>query len=192
MIFYQKTLNYVEKELLKDSLLLKHFRPEEFKLHSFYFRGYPAVTSLDEALDIIEKKRLSLINKYQHHFIVFDLEFDQGLDVDSIRKLGNHLADTFNETFNNDLFIISLVYENGSKILSNIIISDMEISLDKSSETHLTSDMIDQIMEEALGDEYDIWLREHAIYVFNSDSKEEHLAYDGCYHVYGRIMRHLL
>ena len=83
--------------------------------------------------------------------------------------------------FYDDLFIIAITYKDTSERLHSLIcISDIEKSLDRSSDTHLSMDTLFQIIMDTLL-QYTIGLVTYdAIYLFSGQYCA--LGYDAIYH----------
>lgn len=179
MIFYQTTTQTVNNELLLDALLLHCKKPDIINLN---FIGYPNVQTLEEALSIIETKRLKLHNPYNHNFLCIHIRYIPNIVSEDAVEYTNKVANSLSKHFHNDLYIISLVYRDDSGILhSVIIISDIEKSLDMSTMNYLEPIEVQSIFANALQNFYISPAAHRALFSFNGIDSE--LAYDGVFHV---------
>ena len=64
MVFYQRTINALTKDMLLDAIL-----QNATIIEHFHFGNYPTVKTLSDALDIIEEKRNILVNPHNHTFL---------------------------------------------------------------------------------------------------------------------------
>lgn len=152
MIFHQTTTQHISTEQLIDALLLKHNPTATLSLH---FQNYPHITTLKDALNIIDKKRKSLINSYGHTFLCITLNCKTNRSTDNIIKMTDTVAESINSHFNNDLFIISHIYiDEHQSIHPTIIISNIEQSLSEPSMQELPPDTLHNIIIKSLPDFY--------------------------------------
>ncbi|MBQ8559664.1 MAG: hypothetical protein IJ439_06765 [Tyzzerella sp.] len=144
--------------------------------------AYPEVQTLEEALVIIEVKRLRLLNPNNHNFLCINIHFEREINSQDIIANTNKAAEALNEYFLNDLHIISLVYRDYfGKIHSLLIVRDIEKSMDVSFTYYLEPRLIQEIFVNALPHFYISVVTNLALFSFNGDNCE--LPYDGVFHV---------
>ena len=179
MIFYQITTSNVTTDLLADCLL-NHLIPAE--ILNFNFHGYSNVKTLKDALNVVERKRLKTTNPYSHTFLCFEIEYEEDTAPDKIINSTDKVADGINSYYLNDLFIISIVFKDEyDKIHAFIFISDLEKSLQESSDFHLSEELLCQLISECLPKFNISPLTYHTIYVFWGEDSD--LAYENIFHV---------
>ena len=179
MFFYQQTTDTITQEQLIIAILDNHSLVHFQKL---YFKGYPHIQTLPEALQVIDEKRKTLTNPTRHSFLCIEMEYEDIKDNDRRFSLSTHVADSINSFFNNDLFIVSLLYQDEQNIShSLIIISDIEKSLEKTSSFYLETNLLHQIIAGSLADCSIENVCYKSLYLFNG--KDAELAYDGVIHV---------
>lgn len=180
MIFYQFTTNIVTTEQLKDSIFKGNSNHiiQHFDLCNSYGNH-----TIDDFLCIVESKRETLGNPDGHAFLSLELLPEPTLDMNKLIDLAEQVADAINRYYDYDLYIASLIYDDDDNCRRTVIlISDMEKSLSSSSTTTVLSDSLEEILLEALP-EYTLEpITYHALYLFNSDSKDT-LPYDGVIHL---------
>lgn len=179
MIFYQTTTDSVSTEQLKEALFRGCHNPQ---LYYFNFFGFPEINSFDNAYSVIEAKRQTIQNPDDHSFMCLELDYDSTADLSAIITSVNAVANTFNSHYNNDLFLISLVYQDPNDHLRPcVIISDIERSLDISSDTHVSYETVEQIIKDAFPECSSPSITYNALCLFTS--KKQALAYDAVIHV---------
>ncbi len=179
MIFYQTTTDSVSAEQIKEALFHGCRNPQ---LHYFNFLDFPEIHSFEEAYSVIEAKRQTIQNPDNHSFLCLTLDYDSTKDLSAIISSVNTIANTFNSHYNNDLFLMSLVYQDPNNHLhSCVIISDIERSLNASSDVHVSYENIKEILKDALPECSSPFITYNALYLFAA--KEHALAYDGVIHV---------
>lgn len=175
MIFYQTTANNVTLEMLKEFFFKDQTTPH---IQEFYFLNFPNVQTLDEALHIIDEKRQTLKNPYQHSFICIEFLFDENICSETQFPLINSIAEALNAYYDNDLFISTMLYSNDSLAVRNmILLSDIERSLSESTSVHFPYTQLPQIINDTLTGYYVPEIIQNALYLFNDDNTKP--AYDG-------------
>lgn len=175
MIFYQTTTNNVTLEMLKDFFFKDQTTPH---IQEFHFLDFPNIQTLDEALHIIDEKRQTLKNPYQHSFICIKFLFEESILPDIQFFMINSIAETLNTYHDNDLFISTMLYSNDPLHIRNmILLSDIERSLSESSSIHFSYTQLPKIINDTLTGYYVSEIVQNALYLFNGDNTE--LAYDG-------------
>ena len=179
MIYYQLTAPQLSFKQLIDAIFL-HRIPTN--IISLTFSNDSPVMSIQDALDLVEKKRKQLSNTLRHNFLCLEIVYDLSCKTDTIVQLTNKVADAINSHLNNDAFILSLVYvDDAGKIHPTIILSDIEKSLPEPSERPLNYEELHEVIVNTLTNFHITNICMHALFQF--DGETHPLAYDGVIHL---------
>ena len=185
MLFYQCTTTSVTPDDLKNAIFNNH---EVKEILSFHFSGFNNIFSLDEALEEIDKKRLTLLYPYKHHFLNLELTFDDNISPENISKSINTAADYINSHYDYDLYISSMVYTNECDTLyGSICISNIEKSLPVPSRDQIPDELFRDALSDAFPDFTITPITSYALYVFSNEDTE--LTYDGVVHLRSAIIK---
>jgi len=179
MIFYQSTTDQITHQQLSDAIF-QNSNPVQIK--EFRFIGYPDITTLDDALQVIDAKRNTLNHPYQHGFLCIEIQYESTNDAIDPYSLANLIADSTNAFFNYDIFLITLLYQDEQQKLHPIIIlSDIERSLDDVNTYHFTPIDLENIITDHLPDYQLDDICYKALYLFKGTATE--LPWDGVVHI---------
>lgn len=185
MIFYQTTLDSITTQILIDAI--HKSTPKSTPLH-FELIGSPDILSLSDALNLIENKRITLSNPYNHTFLCIEFLYDNIDSISTLAKNNKIIANALNAEYDNDLFIISYIYKDTHEQTHAILcISDIEKSLPASSLTSLPLDVFSNIFAEHLSEYYFDKQLYDSLYTFNGVNNN--LPYDGIVHVKAVIQK---
>lgn len=178
MYFYQATLEEITFDTIKDAVFRQH---KPTYLH-FNFIDYPDTKTFDKVFEIIEAKRKTLINPYSHGIMNLILDFDTDVSIESMITNTDTIALGIYNHFNQDLFVIAMVFrDNDHRLCSYITISDIEKSKEHTSQNQLPSELLTQIINNSL-EEYEIHeIYQNSLYLYNAVDKP--LSYDGVFHL---------
>lgn len=185
MVFYQSTMDLITYEQLADAIF-QNSNPVQIK--EFHFKGYPGITTLNDALQIIDAKRKTLLRPYQHSFLSMEVQYEGNNDVIEPYTLTTQIADSINAFFDYDIFLITLLYQDEQqKLHSVLILSDIEKSSDDVSTNYFSPTDLEKIITDTLPDYQleDIFYT--ALYQFNGITAEAELPYDGIIHISSQI-----
>lgn len=181
MYFYQATLPTITKETLIDAILRTNTIS---KLEYCSLHGYSNAKSLEDALDIIEAKRVNVLKPYNHTFLCIDLSTRLYNSMSEFINQNKNIATAINKFYDNDLFIISLVYKDNNDYLHSIlVISDMECSLEEPTTRYLSEDILLPLINDTSNDTYYSEIFFEALYSFLPKEPTKPLAYDGVLHI---------
>lgn len=167
---------------LLGSCLLKEIPP--VNILNLYFNGYDHVRNLGDYLEIIENKRQSLINPYNHAFLCFEMHYTDNPDIRTLIEYTNQIADSFSSFYDDDIFIISLVYTDVyNRIHPMILLADMEPFQPDSTNNYLSMERIFTLIMEPLPQYNDCDLINSAIFLFISEDDDQDPCYDRVYHL---------
>ena len=185
MIFYQINTTKVTTDQLKNAIFCGTKDP---RIHYFYFLTFPKTKSIEDVFAVVEAKRMTLKNPDLHDFMCLELLHDSSTALNTLIASVETAANSINHYFGNDLYIATLVYdEEEDRRHTCIVISDIEKSLYTSSDTHVNSETLNEILYDALP-EYNLGpIYHNALYLFNHEGNEA-LAYDGVIHLHCPIL----
>lgn len=173
------TIPTLTMDLLSDAIFNKN-TPN--KIHYFNFFNHPEISTLENALLVIDKKRRTLSNPNRHNFLCIEFTQSPNINLMIPVKSLEAVSASINAAFNDDLYIINLIYKDDANILHSVIVlSDIEKSLAKTSDTFLSAEIIHNIIVDALPDYQVESLVSQSIFVFNGETEE--LPYDGAFHL---------
>ena len=178
MVFHQATLDSIEQSTIINAIFKNQ---EDVELKHCSFNKSSEINDLTDALDIIEAKRKTLKIPYDHSFLCIEIPINGTMHSDDIIKENEKIISKCSQYFKDDLFVIGMVYLVDDNLRSVICLSDIECSLDCSTNEHLDSKKLHQLMATALNNYDSMEIDYNNLYLFNA--KAEPLAYDGVIHV---------
>lgn len=182
MVFYQSTLKEITLDTIKDSVFRGH---TPTYLH-FNFIDYPNIKTFDEAFGIIETKRKTLLTPNTHGIMNIVLDYPEDTSTETMIKSTDSAARGFYNHFNQDLFIISMIFkDNDNYIRSYVTICDIEKSLPETSQNRLPEELIIEIINNSIENANIKEFYQDSLYLYNAES--ESLAYDGVFHLRCKI-----
>ena len=96
MIFKKISTNEITNDILKECLLKGTHTEKILNLH---FKGFDHISTLDNAISIIEDKRITLQNPYAHTFLCLELKYDESTTSQTMIASTNKVADALNAYF---------------------------------------------------------------------------------------------